>query len=84
MAVAKRLHRMLRENMNLYRVRSLLLPTFCLLGSRAVRGSDNAALGLPWTTSHVEGQVNHIKTIKRSTYGRADFCPLRARIPQAE
>ena len=39
-----------------------------------------AALDLPWTTSPVEGQVNRIKTIKRSMYGRAGFDLLRARV----
>ena len=42
-----------------------------------------AALELPWTTSPVEGQVNRIKTIKRSMYGRADFDLLRARVLNA-
>ena len=42
-----------------------------------------AALDLPWTTSPVEGQVNRIKTIKRSMYGRADFDLLRARVLNA-
>ena len=41
-----------------------------------------AALDLPWTTSPVEGQVNRIKTIKRSMYGRAGFNLLRARVLQ--
>ena len=32
-----------------------------------------AALDLPWTTSPAEGQINQIKTIKRTMYGRAGF-----------
>jgi hypothetical protein len=39
-----------------------------------------AALDLPWTTSPVEGQINRLKMIKRTMYGRAGFDLLRARI----
>ena len=42
-----------------------------------------AALDTPWTTSPAEGQINRIKTIKRSMYGRAGFQLLRARVFQA-
>ncbi len=42
-----------------------------------------AALDTPWTTSPAEGQINRIKTIKRSMYGRAGFDLLRARVLQA-
>ncbi|HEY0418939.1 MAG TPA: ISL3 family transposase [Acetobacteraceae bacterium] len=42
-----------------------------------------AALDLPWTTSPAEGQVNRIKLIKRSMYGRAGFDLLRARVLRA-
>lgn len=42
-----------------------------------------AALDLPWTTSPAEGQVNRIKLIKRSMYGRAGFDLLRARVMHA-
>ena len=41
-----------------------------------------AALDTPWTTSPAEGQINRIKTIKRSMYGRAGFQLLRARVLQ--
>ncbi len=47
------------------------------------RDAVQAALDLPWTTSPVEGQVNRIKTTKRSMYGRAGFDLLRARVLQA-
>lgn len=30
-----------------------------------------AGLSLPWSSGPVEGQPNHIKTIKRQVYGRA-------------
>ena len=42
-----------------------------------------AELDLPWTTSPAEGQVNRIKLIKRSMYGRAGFDLLRARVMHA-
>jgi transposase len=42
-----------------------------------------AALDLPWTTSPVEGQVNRLKLIKRTMYGRAGFDLLRQRVLQA-
>ena len=42
-----------------------------------------AALDTPWTTSPAEGQINRIKTIKRSMYGRAGFQLLRARVLNA-
>ena len=47
------------------------------------RDAVQAVLDLPWTTSPVEGQVNRIKTIKRSMYGRAGFDLLRARVLHA-
>ena len=39
-----------------------------------------AALDLPWTTSPVEGQINRLKMLKRTMYGRAGFKLLRARV----
>ena len=42
-----------------------------------------AALDLPWTTSPAEGQINRLKTLKRTMYGRAGFSLLRARVLQA-
>jgi transposase len=42
-----------------------------------------AAMTTPWTTSPVEGQINRLKTIKRTMYGRAGFDLLRARVLQA-
>ena len=43
------------------------------------RNAVQVALVLPWTTRSVEGQINRIKTVKRSLYGRAGFDPRRAR-----
>ena len=42
-----------------------------------------ATLDLPWTTSPVEGQVNRLKMLKRTMYGRAGFQLLRARVLHA-
>ena len=39
-----------------------------------------AGLTLPWSSGIVEGNVNRVKTIKRSVYGRASFRLLRIRI----
>jgi transposase len=39
-----------------------------------------AALDLPWTTSPAEGQINRLKMLKRTMYGRAGFALLRARV----
>ena len=55
-----------------------------LAGFAANLGRDQdaveASLDLPWSTSPVMGQVNRIKTIKRSMYGRAGFDLLRAHV----
>jgi transposase len=42
-----------------------------------------AALKLPWTTSPAEGQINRLKMLKRTMYGRAGFHLLRARVLHA-
>ncbi len=34
----------------------------------------------PWSSGQVEGQINRLKTIKRSMYGRGGIGPLRARL----
>lgn len=39
-----------------------------------------AALSLPYSNGQVEGQVNRLKLIKRSMYGRAKFDLLRRRV----
>ena len=41
-----------------------------------------ATLELPWTTSLVEGQISHLKMIKRTMYGRAGLL-LRTRVLNA-
>ena len=40
----------------------------------------HAALTLSWSTGPVEGQINRLKAIKRSMYGRAGFDLLRHRV----
>ncbi len=40
----------------------------------------SAALTLPWSQGHVEGQVHRLKLIKRQMYGRAGFDLLRLRV----
>ena len=42
-----------------------------------------AALTLPYSNGPVEGQVNRLKFIKRSMYGRGDFELLRRRVLSA-
>ena len=41
-----------------------------------------AALSLPYSNGQTEGQVNRLKYIKRSMYGRAKFDLLKARVLQ--
>ena len=42
-----------------------------------------AALSLPWSTGPVEGQISHLKTLKRTMSGRAGFDLLRRRVLEA-
>jgi transposase len=42
-----------------------------------------AAMTLPWSNGQVEGQINRLKLIKRSMYGRANFDLLRLRVLHA-
>ena len=43
----------------------------------------HAALTLPWSTDPVEGQINRLKVVKRTMYGRAGFDLLRSRVMAA-
>ena len=52
-------------------------------GLRRDVAAIQAALDLPWTTSPVEGQINRLKMLKRTMYGRAGFQLLRARVLHA-
>ena len=53
------------------------------LSLRRDAGAIQAALEMPWTTSPVEGQINRLKMLKRTMYGRAGFQLLRARVLHA-
>jgi transposase len=44
------------------------------------RDAVHAALTMPWSTGPVEGQINRLKVIKRTMYGRAGFDLLRRRV----
>lgn len=39
-----------------------------------------AGLSSPWSQGQVEGQVNRLKLVKRSMYGRAKFDLLKCRV----
>ena len=52
-------------------------------GLRQEIDAVETALELPWATSPVVGQVNRLKTIKRSMYGRAGVKLLRQHVLQA-
>ncbi len=87
-SVAKRLRRVLSKEGDdtlddvLIAAQDTLLAGFAASLNRD-RDAVQAALDLPWTTSPVEGQVNRIKTIKQTIYGRAGFDLLRARVLNA-
>lgn len=49
-------------------------------GIRRDEDAVRAALSEPWSSGQVEGQVNRLKAIKRTMYGRAGFDLLRGRI----
>lgn len=49
-------------------------------GIRADSTAVAAGLTLEWSQGQVEGQVNRLKEIKRSMYGRANFDLLRLRV----
>jgi transposase len=49
-------------------------------GLQRDQAAVRAALDLPWSNGQVEGQINRLKLIKRSMYGRANFDLLRQRV----
>jgi transposase len=49
-------------------------------GIQRDRAAVTAALTLPFSTGQVEGQINRLKLIKRSGYGRAKLDLLRQRV----
>jgi transposase len=86
--VAKRLNRLLRreseEGLDQVLVDAAGTPLAEFAANmRRDLAAVQAALDTPWTTSPAEGQINRIKTIKRSMYGRAGFQLLRARVLNA-
>lgn len=52
-------------------------------GLRRDFGAVQAALDTPWTTSPAERQINRLKTLKRTMYGRAGVQLLQARVLHA-
>jgi transposase len=86
--VAKRLHPLLRRDSQeplddvLDSAAGTSLASFAV-SIRRDQAAVQAALNLPWTSSPAEGQINRLKTLKRSMYGRAGFQLLRARVLQA-
>ncbi len=87
-AVAKRLNKLLRheskENLGeaLDAAVGTPLEEFAVSLRRDL-AAVQAALDLPWTTSPAEGQINRLKMLKRTMYGRAGFPLLRARVLHA-
>ena len=84
-AIAKRFGRLLRRegDESLDRVLTDAIGTPLAdfaAGLGRDRAAVQAALDTPWTTSPAEGQINRVKAIKRSMYGRAGFLLLRARV----
>jgi len=59
------------------------LVTFAA-GLRSDEAAVSAALTGPWSNGPVGGQVNRLKAIKRSMYGRAKMDLLRARVRHKE
>lgn len=52
--------------------------------AKALRRDGEAirnAIAEPWSSGQVEGQIDRLKTIKRSMYGRGGISLLRARLP---
>ena len=87
-AIAKRLNLLLRlrseENLGAVLDSAAGTPLASFAASlRRDLAAVQAALDLPWTTSPAEGQINRIKMIKRTMYGRAGFQLLRARVLHA-
>ncbi len=83
--VAKRLNALLRRKTsdNLTQILDAAATTSLrdfAAGLRRDITAIQAALDLPWTTSPVEGQINRLKMLKRTMYGRAGFQLLRARV----
>lgn len=59
-----------------------LIPSVTITEVEIVRDQDavTAALRYKWSNGVTEGQVNRLKMIKRTAYGRASFKLLRQRV----
>jgi transposase len=84
-AVAKRLNLLFRRKSNESLSDVLAAADETLLAGFAdsLRKDDEAvaaALYLPWTTSPAEGQINRLKMIKRTMFGRANLDLLRHQV----
>jgi transposase len=84
-ALAKRLNQLLRRQSidTLEQVLADAVGTLLEQFTASLRrdfAAVQAALDLPWTTSPAEGQINRLKMLKRTMYGRAGFQLLRARV----
>jgi transposase len=66
----------------LNKVETSHLPAFQTFVTGVHKDKDAVLAGLtfPWSTGPVEGQVNRLKLIKRSMYGRAEFDLLKLRV----
>ncbi len=87
-SVAKQLNALLRQKTSesLTKILDAAIPTplkDLAVSLRRDITAIQAALDLPWTTSPVEGQINRLKMLKRTMYGRAGFQLLRARVLHA-
>lgn len=49
-------------------------------GLRRDQAAVTAAMSLPYSNGQVEGQINRLKLIKRTMYGRAKFDLLRQKV----
>src|SRR5487761_1540692 len=81
-------HRILRERATaafetwLTATQTTALRSF-VVGILGDIGAVRAALSQPWSNGPVEGQVNRLKMLKRTMYGRAKFDLLRSRVLHA-
>ncbi|MFL5287063.1 MAG: transposase [Rhodopila sp.] len=64
------------------KARGSLLDSF-VRGLERDAAAVAAAIGTPWSSGPVEGQITRLKAIKRSAYGRAGFALLRQRVLMA-
>jgi len=87
-AIAKRLNRLLRRDSQesldqVFDAASKTSLAVFAAGLRRDFAAVQAALDLPWTTSPAEGQINRLKMLKRTMYGRAGFKLLCGRVLHA-